>query len=189
MKRGGHIIGPLPGDLPRKVKVVIAHPEKVIADTLGIILQHANVDAKAAYSGVSAVELVLLTKPDLAVMSIVPAHRDNLNGVYAAVVVRNLEPTCRIVLCAGSSGGWMTEPLALAKERGYEFEVIPEPIHPETLFELVGGMAVGDIEPIRSILEAQARATEFKQEEALLERRPDRRGAIWKFFKKTRRTE
>jgi CheY-like chemotaxis protein len=175
--------------MPRKLKVVVAHHEKVIADTLASVVEHANVDAKTAYSGVAAVELVLSTKPDLALLCIVPAHPADLNGVYAAVLVRTLMPACRIVLCAGSSGWWVTEPLALAKARGYEFEVIPEPIQPEILFELVAGMGVGDIEPTRSIFEAQAKITEFKQEDAPLERRPDRRRAMWKFFKKSRRSE
>jgi CheY-like chemotaxis protein len=53
--------------MPRKLNVVIAHHEKVMADTLAMVLKQANVDAAAAYSGIDALELVLSTHPDVAV--------------------------------------------------------------------------------------------------------------------------
>src|ERR1700760_1229075 len=68
--------------MPRKLKIVVAHHEKVIADTLVIILRQSNADAVAAYSGTSALDAVLTTDPDLAILCIVPAFRDDLNGVY-----------------------------------------------------------------------------------------------------------
>jgi hypothetical protein len=74
--------------MPRRLKVVIAHHEKVSADTFAMILQQSNADAIAAYSNVSGLEVVLSTNPDLAILCIVLAYPGDLNGVYAAVVVR-----------------------------------------------------------------------------------------------------
>ena len=45
----------------------------------------------------------------------------------------------------------MNEPLARAKARGYEFELLPEPIHPEELFDVVTELTGGDVEPIRRL--------------------------------------
>jgi len=81
----------------------------------------------------------------------VPAYLGDLNGVYAAVVVRALLPACCILLCPGGSGTWVNEPLARAKARGYEFELLPEPIHPEELFDVVTELTGGDFEPIRKL--------------------------------------
>ena len=83
--------------------------------------------------------------------ALVPAHRGDLNGVYAAVVLRALLPACSILLCPGGSGIWVDEPLARAKARGYEFGLLAEPIHPEKLFELVTELIGGDVEPIRKL--------------------------------------
>jgi two-component SAPR family response regulator len=135
--------------MPRKLKVVVAHHEKLIVDTVVMILKQVNVDAIAAHSGVSALELVLSTSPDVAILCIVPSSLDDLNGVYAAVVVRALMPACRILLFPGGSGSWVVDPLTLARTRGYQFELIPEPIHPDDLFALLEKQTAGDIEPIR----------------------------------------
>jgi len=134
--------------MPRKLKVVIAHHEKVIADTLCTILAQSNVDAAAAYTGVSGLERVLSTNPDAALLCIVPAYERDLNGVYAAVVVRALAPACRILLLPGGSGSWVTEPLAAAKAQGYEFELAAEPLHPNQLIRWLTPLTGGDIAPI-----------------------------------------
>ena len=135
--------------MPRKLKGVVAHHEKVIADTLTMILRRSNMDATPAYSGVSGLELVLSTNPDLAILCIVPAYDDDLNGVYAAVAIRSLVPGCRILLCPGGSGGWVDEPLKLAKARGYEFELIFEPIQLQELMQMSRELTGGDIDSIR----------------------------------------
>jgi hypothetical protein len=72
-----------------------------------------------------------------------------LSGVYAAVVVRTLMPDCHIVLVPDGSGGWVDNPLNLALSRGIEFELIPEPVHPDELFGLLTSHTGRDIEPIR----------------------------------------
>jgi hypothetical protein len=135
--------------MPRKLNVVIAHHEKPIADILVMVLKQSSVDAAAAYSGVDALKLVLSTHPDVAILCIVPAYDGDLNGVYAAIVVRALEPDCHIVLLPGGSGGWVIDPLNLALSRGIEFELTPEPVHPDVLFALLTPHTGGDIESIR----------------------------------------
>jgi len=107
-------------------------------------------DATPAYSGVSGLELALSTNPDLAILCIVPAYDGDLNGVYAAVAIRSRVPGCRILLCPGGSGGWVDEPLKLAKARGYEFELIFEPTQLQDLLQVSRELTSGDIDSIRS---------------------------------------
>jgi hypothetical protein len=104
----------------------------------------------AGYSCVAGLEAVLSTNPDVAILCIVPAGFRDLNGVYAAVVVRVLMPTRRVLLVPGGAGDWVEQPLALAKARGYGFEVLPEPIHPKGLLQILKEMIGGDIEPMSS---------------------------------------
>jgi hypothetical protein len=136
--------------MSRKLKVVVAHHEKVIADTLAIVLRQSNVEVATAYTGVSGLELVLSTNPDVAILCIVPTYDGDLNGVYAAVVVRALMPACRLLLYPGGSGSWVVEPLKTAEARGYEFELLMETTHPTEIFRLLGEQTGGDIEPIQS---------------------------------------
>ena len=133
--------------MPRKMKVVISHHEKVIADTLAMILRQSNIEAKSVYANSEAIELILTTKPDLAILCIVPLY-DDFNGVWAAVAVRALVPSCHIMLIPGGSGDWVIGPLTLASERGYDFELMPEPVHPQDLLDLLRARAGEDIEPI-----------------------------------------
>lgn len=149
-------------------------------------------DATPAYSGVSGLELVLSTNPDLAILCIVPAYDDDLNGVYAAVAVRSLVPGCRILLCPGGSGGWVDEPLKLAKARGYEFELIFEPIQLEELLQVCREMTGGDIDSIRSTIveEPEERVQSTGQADASdvqHDSSADRRSAIKKFVNKLTR--
>ena len=172
--------------MSRRLKVVVAHHEKVIADTLCIVLNQSNVDATSAYSGVSGVELVLATQPDVAILCIVPAHYDDLNGVYAAVAVRGLLPSCRVILSPGGSGAWVENPLDLAQKRGYEFELICEPIHPQELLRILGESTGGEIEPIRSTpgRRGPERAKTGMELYDPPHYVPDHRSALRKFFSK-----
>jgi len=133
--------------MPRKLKVVITHHEKCIVDTFAMILRQSNVDVTTAYANIEALELILSTKPDIAIICIVP-HYDDFNGVYAAIVVRALVPHCQIVLVPGGSGTWVTGPLTLASEQGYNFQLMHEPIHPQEVLNMLRERAGEDIEPI-----------------------------------------
>lgn len=166
--------------MPRKMKVVITHHEKVIADTLAMILRQSNVEATAVYANSAAIELILSTNPDLVILCIVPFY-DEFNGVWAAVAIRGLVPSCHIMLIPGGSGDWVTGPLTLASERGYDFELMPEPVHPQVLIDMLRARAGEDIEPIAFQRAAELSWTAPKQEVSPYPPASKRSGLLRKF--------
>ena len=78
-----------------KPKVLVADDERVIADTLVIILNQAGFDATAVYSGEKAVELASTLRPDMLISDVIML---DLNGIDAAITIRKILPSCKILL-------------------------------------------------------------------------------------------
>src|ERR1700758_1719724 len=85
-----------------KAKVLVADDERVIADTLSIILNQSGFEATAAYSGAEVVEIANTFQPDILVTDVVMAR---MNGIEAAILIREMLPSCRIVLLSGQAIG------------------------------------------------------------------------------------
>jgi CheY-like chemotaxis protein len=65
-----------------KRKVLIVDDERVIADTLAIILNQHGYEASAAYSGNEAVEKARAVQPDLIISDVI---MQDMNGIEAAI--------------------------------------------------------------------------------------------------------
>jgi CheY-like chemotaxis protein len=115
-------------DTPAKPKVLVADDERVIADTLAIILNQAGFDATAVYSGEKAVELAASMKPDMLISDVM---MPDLNGIDAAITVRRILPTCKILLFSGQAA--TADLLDRARTQGHEFEILAKPVHPQDL--------------------------------------------------------
>ena len=57
----------------------------------------------------------------------------HVDGVEAAIRIRELCPDTRIVLFSGQAA--TVEILARARARGHDFELLPKPIHPTQLIK------------------------------------------------------
>ncbi len=83
-------------EFPKKPKVLVADDERVIADTLTMILNQSGFrEARAAYSGEKAVEMAPTFAPDMLISDVIMA---DLNGIDAAIQVRALLPSIKILL-------------------------------------------------------------------------------------------
>ncbi len=111
-----------------KPKVLVADDERVIADTLAIILNQSGFEARAVYSGEKAVETATNWKPDMLISDVIMA---DLNGVDAAIKVRGLLPKCKILLFSGQAA--TADLLDSARGQGHEFEILAKPVHPQDL--------------------------------------------------------
>ena len=69
-------------DSTTKPKVLVADDERVIADTLAMILNQSGFEARAVYSGERALELAATLKPDMLISDVIMA---DLNGIDAAM--------------------------------------------------------------------------------------------------------
>jgi DNA-binding response OmpR family regulator len=111
-----------------KPKVLVADDERVIADTLAIILNQSGFDATAVYSGEKAVETAKSLKPDMLISDVIMT---DLNGIDAAIEIRAMLPTCKILLFSGQAA--TADLLDRARVQGHEFEILAKPVHPQDL--------------------------------------------------------
>ena len=77
----------------KNAKVIVADDEQVIANSLGLILSMSGFDARAAYSGLMAIEMARNFQPDILVTDVV---MPGMTGIEAASRMRELLPSCRV---------------------------------------------------------------------------------------------
>ena len=54
-----------------RVRVLVVDDERIIADTLALILKQNDFDAAAAYNGETAIETATLFKPDVLITDVI----------------------------------------------------------------------------------------------------------------------
>ncbi len=111
-----------------KPRVLVVDDEHVIADTLAIILNRAGYDASAAYTGNEAVDLARSERPDLIISDVI---MPDMNGIEAAIHIRGFLPSCKILLFSGQAA--TADLLENARARGFEFQILAKPVHPQDL--------------------------------------------------------
>ena len=117
-----------------KPKVLVVDDERVIADTLAMILNQSGFEARAVYSGERAVELAASFRPDMLITDVIMA---DLNGIDAAIMIRALLPNIKILLFSGQAA--TADLLEKARAKGYEFEILAKPVHPQDLLSRLQG--------------------------------------------------
>ena len=117
-----------------KPKVLVVDDERVIADTLAVILNQSGFQAKAAYSGEEALDIASTFEPDMLITDVIMA---DLNGIAAAIRIRALLPRIKILLFSGQAA--TADLLEKARGRGYEFEILAKPVHPQDLLNKLRG--------------------------------------------------
>lgn len=111
-----------------KPKVLVADDERVIADTLAMILNQSGFEARAVYSGERALEEAPTFQPNMLISDVIMA---DLNGIDAAIRIREILPTIKILLFSGQAA--TADLLEKARGEGYEFEILAKPVHPQDL--------------------------------------------------------
>jgi CheY-like chemotaxis protein len=111
-----------------KPKILVADDERVIADTLAMILNQSGFEARAVYSGEKALELASVFQPNMLISDVI---MNDLNGIDAAIRIRQLLPTIKILLFSGQAA--TADLLEKARSQGYEFEILAKPVHPQDL--------------------------------------------------------
>ncbi len=109
-------------------RILVVDDEIIIADTIVQILNRNGFIAEAAYGGKQAIEIARRHCPDMVLSDVL---MPNVDGVEAAIAIRELCPDTRIILFSGQAA--TVEILARARSRGHDFELLPKPIHPRDL--------------------------------------------------------
>ena len=114
-------------------RVLIIDDERLVADTLNIILKRAGFESTAFYDASSALRWCNSYTPDVIVSDVV---MPGMNGLEMAVRMKSQFPNCRIILISGQA---VTADLAEEfKVRGHNFDILPKPLHPQQLISLIG---------------------------------------------------
>ena len=123
----------LQGAAPRR-RVVVVDDEKVIANTLAIILNNAGFEAKAAFCADDAIVLAESFRPDLMIADVI---MPGMSGIEVAIIIRDKLPNCKILLFSGQAA--TSDMLDTARSQGYDFEILAKPVHPADLLARLHG--------------------------------------------------
>jgi CheY-like chemotaxis protein len=121
-------------DEKEKPRVLVADDERVIADTLAMILNQSGFEARAVYSGEKALEEAASFQPKMLISDVIMA---DLNGIDAAIRIREMLPGIKILLFSGQAA--TADLLEKARAHGYEFEILAKPVHPQDLLSRLRG--------------------------------------------------
>jgi len=111
-------------------RVLVADDERIIADTLGMILNQNGFEAATVYGGQKAVETARVFHPDVFLADVV---MPGMSGIEAAIQICALIPACRVVLLSGQAA--TADLLRDARVRGHDFEILLKPVHPSHLLD------------------------------------------------------
>lgn len=113
--------------------IFVVDDEPVIAETLGSILRRQGFAVECFTQPQSALHRSSVLVPDLLISDVV---MPDLSGVVLAIEIRRRAPRCEVLLFSGQAA--TADHLAEARRAGYEFELLPKPIHPKDLLAKVG---------------------------------------------------
>jgi DNA-binding NtrC family response regulator len=109
--------------------VLVVDDEPNVANSLATILSRIGFEARAAYSGRSAMMLAQERRPAVLISDI---FMPGMDGVQLAIEMVESFPECKVTLFSGHA---TQRELAKAREAGYEFPLLIKPVHPEKIIE------------------------------------------------------
>ena len=116
----------------RQPTVLVVDDERVIADTLSVILSQKGFSTMTAYEGVSALELARRHRPDLIISDVM---MPGMTGVELAIAVTQTIPGCRILLFSGQAA--TVDLLEKARDAGFNFSTMTKPVHPTDMLRRI----------------------------------------------------
>ncbi len=113
-----------------RLRVLVVDDEKTIADSLAMIFRVKGFDARAAYSGESALKEADRMRPNVLISDVV---MHGMNGFETALEVLRRLPGCRILLISGQA---VTMDLMKTAEcENCHFEIFNKPVPPKLLID------------------------------------------------------
>jgi CheY-like chemotaxis protein len=116
----------------RRPVVLIVDDERVIADTLSIILKKNGFATLTVYDGKAALELAKAELPDLLISDVV---MPGMSGIELAIALTQNVPECKILLFSGQAA--TVDLLAKAREMGHNFTTLAKPVHPKDMLRRI----------------------------------------------------
>ncbi len=117
---------------PYRLTVLVVDDESAIADTVTEILSRSGYAAMTAYDGPDALEIALLTPPELLITDV---SLPGMSGIELAIRMRRIFPDCKVLLFSGHVA--TADLLARAQQAGHTFTLLSKPVHPNVLLARV----------------------------------------------------
>ena len=112
--------------------VFIVDDDKIIGETLALILRKSGFVARSFTDPIEALVAVRDAAPDLIVSDVMMPE---LSGVDLAIATARECPECKILLFSGHAE--TLDLLSKARERGYDFNLLAKPVHPADLLRRI----------------------------------------------------
>ncbi len=112
-----------------KPLALIVDDERVIADTLSIILAKSGFATMTAYDGEGALELARGSSPNLLLSDVMMGP--GMDGTELAMEMARAYPKCKVLLFSGHAA--TCDLLSRAREAGHDFTLLSKPLHPADL--------------------------------------------------------
>lgn len=113
-------------------RVLVVDDEKIIANTIALILTTHGHEIKVAYSAEEAIETVDGFLPEACISDVVMGR---LSGIDLALYLRKHCPQCKILLISGNAN--YTDRLSAASPAGLDIPLLPKPVHPQIIVDFV----------------------------------------------------
>jgi DNA-binding NtrC family response regulator len=116
----------------RRPVILVVDDERVIADTLSVILSRSGFTTMTAYDGASALELAKNVAPELLISDVV---MPGMTGVDLAITITQTIPGCKVLLFSGQAA--TVDLLAKARHSGHDFTTLAKPVHPTDMLRRI----------------------------------------------------
>lgn len=111
-----------------RLKIFVVDDEPTICSTLAAILRQSGYDATAYTNPIEALWAAERLQPHLVISDVAMPE---LNGIALAIRIQSKSPGCKVLLFSGHAA--TSDQLSEAKRRGYEFDLLAKPVHPDEL--------------------------------------------------------
>jgi CheY-like chemotaxis protein len=114
-----------------KPLALVVDDERVIADTLSIILAKNGFTTMTAYNAAQALELASAAAPDLLLSDVM--MDPGMDGTELAMKLVERCPNCKVLLFSGHSA--TRDLLENSRSAGHNFTLLSKPLHPADLLD------------------------------------------------------
>ena len=118
--------------VPLAFRVFVVDDEKVIASTLAAILQLSGFVASFFVDPREALKLASQQCPQLLISDVM---MPGMSGIELAIKMKEICPDCKVLLFSGQAA--TADLLQVAREQGYDFQLLSKPVHPTELLSQV----------------------------------------------------
>jgi CheY-like chemotaxis protein len=109
----------------RGAVVLVVDDERIIADTLSLILSKNGYEVLTAYDGAGALKLAAEIVPDILIADVVMPE---MTGIELATILVREHPGCQVLLFSGQAATMNL--LEKAGASGHEFRLLTKPVPP-----------------------------------------------------------